>query len=153
MILYRICKAKYAADAFSGAGGLEASGRWHHKGRHIVYAAPALSLAALEYFVHLGRRDSRISFMSVRATVPDDIRSERIAAAMLPAEWKASPPLEATMAIGDRWCAELRSAMLSIPSAVVPGEFNILLNPKHPDFPRVSVSPPERFSFDPRLWK
>jgi len=60
MILYRICKAKYAKTAFSGAGGLDAPGRWHHKGQAIVYASATLSLAALEYFVHLGRADAKI---------------------------------------------------------------------------------------------
>jgi RES domain-containing protein len=153
VIVYRICKAKYAGTAFSGAGGLDASGRWHHKGRPIVYAAATLALAALEYLVHLGRHDSKISFVSVRAAIPDDIRLELIDPASLPKNWTSSPPLEATMTLGSRWCAELRSAVFRVPSVVVPSEFNFLLNPKHPDFHRVEVSEPETFYFDARLWK
>jgi RES domain-containing protein len=153
MIVYRICKAKYAHDAFSGAGGLDAAGRWHRKGQPVVYTAGTLSLSALEYFVHLGRLDTRISFVSVSADIPDEIRQETIDTAALPPDWKTSPPLDAPMQLGSRWCAELRSAILKVPSAMVPGEFNFLLTPRHPDFPRITLSAPERFFFDPRSWK
>jgi RES domain-containing protein len=153
VIVYRICKATYAKAAFSGAGGLKASGRWHHKGQPIVYAAGSLALAALEYLVHLGRHDIKMRFVSVRATLPGDIGLEVVDAASLPKNWNAAPPLDFTMALGSRWCAELRSTVLKVPSAVVPAEFNFLLNPKHPDFQRIKVSRPEPFFFDPRLWK
>jgi RES domain-containing protein len=153
MILYRICKAKYAKTAFSGAGGLDAAGRWHHKGQPIVYAAATLSLAALEYLVHLGRRDAKVSLVSVRAAIPDVVDVEVIDVTSLPKNWDSSPPVASTMALGTEWCVEVRSAILKVPSVIVPGEFNYLLNPQHPDFKLIEISKPEPFSFDPRLLK
>lgn len=153
MIVYRICKARYADKAFSGAGGREASGRWHHKGQPIVYAAATLSLAALEYLVHLGRRDAKMALVSVHATISDAVAVEVIDVTSLPRHWDSSPPIEATMALGTRWCVELRSAVLKVPSVIVPGEFNFLLNPQHRDLKLINISKPEPFSFDPRLLK
>lgn len=153
MIVYRICKARYANTAFSGAGGLESSGRWHRKGQPIVYAASTLSLAALEYFVHLGRTDTRIALVTVSATIAEDHPVEVVNCASLPDNWSASPPIDATMDLGTRWCLEMRALLIKIPSAVVPGEFNYLLNPRHPNFKLIKLSHPERFSFDARMWK
>ena len=153
MIVYRICKARYAKTAFSGAGGLDAPGRWHHRGQPIVYAAATLSLAALEYLVHLGRTDAKISLVSVQAVIPDDVAIEAADPASLPANWNSSPPIEAAMDWGTRWCREARGVIIRVPSAIVSGEFNYLLNPGHPGFKRIKISPPVPFSFDPRLWK
>ena len=153
MIVHRICKTKYGKTAFSGAGGLESAGRWHRKGQSIVYSAPTLSLAALELFVHLGRTDSKIKFVSASATIPDKLVIEVLDPAALPAHWYSSPPSDATMDLGSRWCAEARSVAIKVPSAVVRGEFNYLLNPAHPDFKHLIISNPEAFTFDQRLWK
>jgi RES domain-containing protein len=153
VIVYRICKAKYANTAFSGAGGLDSSGRWHRKGQPIVYAACTLSLAAIELLIHLGRTDSKIAFVSVRATIPDDFTKDSVDVADLPANWNSSPPIDATMDLGTKWCASTRSVAISVPSAVIPGEFNYLLNPAHSDFKLIKTSAPEPFAFDQRLWK
>jgi RES domain-containing protein len=153
MIVYRICKAKYAKSAFAGTGGLDASGRWHHKGRPVVYAAHTLSLAALEHLVHLGRRDSKMSLVWVQATIPEDVAMEVLNPASLPKNWNASPPIEATREVGTAWLVESRSAILRLPSVVIEGEFNFLLNPRHSDFRRIAVSKPIPFSFDSRLFK
>jgi len=153
MIVYRICKSKYAKTAFSGAGGLESPGRWHRKGQPIVYAASTLSLAALEYFVHLGRTDLKIAFVAVHAIIADDLAMEVVDPASLPKDWNCSPPIDATMDLGTQWCLDLRGVVIKVPSAVVQGEFNYLLNPRHPDFKMIKISTSERFSFDTRMWK
>jgi RES domain-containing protein len=153
MILYRICKAKYRRTAFSGAGGLEASGRWHHKGRPVVYASASLSLAALEYLVHLGRRDAKIRLVHVEATIPDDLAIEAVDIATLPRDWNESPPTTATMDIGTDWLDRMSGAILKAPSAVIAGEFNYVVNPRHPKFARIKVAAPSPFSFDARLLK
>ena len=153
MIVHRICKTKYGNTAFSGAGGLESAGRWHRKGQSIVYAAPTLSLAALELFVHLGRTDSKIKFVSATATIPENLEIEVLDPAALPAHWYSSPPIDATMELGSRWCAEARSVAIKVPSAVVHGEFNYLLNPAHPDFKHLIISGTAAFTFDQRPWK
>lgn len=153
MIVHRICKAKYASAIFSGAGGMEASGRWHHKGRPIVYTAQSLSLSALEYLVHLGRRDSNIALVSAQLTISDDMPITVPDISALPANWDSWPPLETTMAFGDAWLVETKSAVLKVPSALIPAESNFLLNPQHPDFAQISRSAtkPARFTFDRRL--
>lgn len=153
MIVYRVCKARYSETAFSGTGGLETSGRWHHKGRPVIYAAGTLSLAALESLVHIGRRDAKIALVSVQATIPDDLSAVSVDLGSLPPNWSASPPIEATMALGTEWLVEARGAILRVPSVVIAGEFNYLLNPRHPDFRRIRVSAPVPFSFDTRLLK
>ena len=128
-------------------------GRWHRKGQPIVYATATLSLAALEYFVHLGRTDSKIAFVAVHAIIADDLAMEVVDPASLPKDWNSSPPSDATMDLGTRWCLDLRGAVIIVPSAVVQGEFNYLLNPRHPDFRSIKISASERFSFDSRMWK
>ena len=153
MIVYRICKAKYAKTAFSGTGGLDSPGRWHRKGQPIIYTASTLSLAALELLIHLGRTDSRIALVSVHATIPDDLAKDGVDAKGLPANWNSSPPIDATMDLGTKWCASKRSVVMRVPSAVIQGEFNYLLNPLHADFKLIRASMPEPFTFDQRLWK
>jgi RES domain-containing protein len=151
--VYRICKAKYGKTAYSGEGGLKSAGRWHHKGRPIIYAASTLSLAAIELFVHLGRADSKIALVKIAAQIPDSIPMEAIEPESLPKNWDASPPIDATLDLGTRWCANLHRAVLKVPSAVVPGEFNYLLNPRHPDFSQIKIFASEPFSLDSRMWK
>ncbi len=151
MIVHRICKAKYAGAAFSGAGGMESSGRWHRKGQPVVYAAQTLSLAALEYLVHLGRRDSKLQLVRVQASVPDDIAVETVDFARLPMNWSVSPPVDATMEVGTAWLQARQSLVLRTPSVLVPGEYNYLINPQHADFNRITISPAVPYSFDARL--
>ncbi len=91
--------------------------------------------------------------VSVQAVVPDAVAVEVVDVTALPRNWDASPPIEPTMAFGTRWCVELRSAALKVPSVIVPGEFNFLLNPQHHDFKLIKISRPAPFSFDPRLLK
>lgn len=76
---------------------------------------------------------------------------EEIALRNLPAHWRQEPPGPSTKKIGDVWLTEGRSAVLRVPSAIVPAENNYLINPEHPDFSKIQISRPERFVFDPRL--
>ena len=153
MIVFRICKVKSATTAYSGAGGMESSGRWYNKELPIVYAAASMSLAALEYFVHLGRRDVKISLVSVQATISDTLAVENLGVGVLPANWSISPPIDATRDLGTNWCAQGRSAIVRVPSAIIRGEFDYLLNTRHPDFKRMVIANGEPFSLDVRLWK
>jgi RES domain-containing protein len=69
----------------------------------------------------------------------------------LPDNWRQLPAPPSTRELGSRWVADSRSAVLRVPSIVVGGEFNYLLNPRHPDFARLEIGDPQPFSFDPRL--
>ena len=72
---------------------------------------------------------------------------------MLPADWRTFPPPSALAAIGEQWFHASRTAVLSVPSVVIPHERNFVLNPIHREFSQLSIGRSEPFSFDPRMWK
>jgi RES domain-containing protein len=146
---WRIVKAKHAATAFSGEGAAKTGGRWNSRGVPVVYASSTKSLAALETLVHL---NPPVPFQYVAFRLQFDAALvENIPLNRLPADWRVEPPPPSTKAIGDAWAREVRSAVLALPSVIVPGELNYLLNPAHPAFKKISIGKPERFAFDPRL--
>lgn len=147
MNCYRLSSARY--PAYSGTGAAAYGGRWNPKGVEAIYAAASVSLAALEVLVHFATlpRD----FVLTRIEVPDDCRVTVVDLASLPPGWDAPDSHASTRAIGKRWAASLESAVLMVPSAVVHTEVNYILNPKHPDFPRIAFGRSEPFRFDPRL--
>jgi len=146
---WRIVKAKHAATAFSGDGAAKTGGRWNSRGVPVVYASSTKSLAALETLVHLNP-PVPFKYVAFRlqfdATLVENVPLNRLAA-----DWRVEPPPPSTKAIGDAWLREVRSAVLALPSVIVPGELNYLLNPAHPAFKKISIGKPERFVFDPRL--
>lgn len=145
--LWRIVKKKYAATAFDGEGARLFGGRWNSRGTRVVYVSSSRSLAALETLVHL---NPPVLFEFVAIAIEIDHRLVK-KVTTLPPDWKEEPPGPSTQQIGDRWVAGARSVALELPSAIVPGESNYLLNPIHPDFKACAIRPPEPFSFDPRL--
>lgn len=150
-LAYRIVKARHARTAFSGEGARLAGGRWNRPGDAVVYASASLALAAMETFVHLGDDALGIKFVCFRIEIPDGVTVLRCRRP--PAGWRSEPPHEASMRYGSRWLRQARSAVLEVPSAVVPSETNYLLNPNHPDFRRIRIGRPLPFMFDPRMWK
>ena len=148
MQAWRIVKEKHAATAFSGEGAYRSGGRWNSVGVRVVYASATQSLAALENLVHL---NPKVAFRYAAFRIEFDAALLEPFSAALPANWTEEPPPPSTQVIGDRWVKEARSAVLGLPSIVVRGEANYLLNPAHPDFARISVGKPEPFTFDPRL--
>ena len=146
---WRIVKAKHAATAFSGKGGADSGGRWNSRGVAVVYASLTKSLAVLESLVHLNP-PVRFKFVAFRLEF-DDTCLESFPLKKLPPDWQVEPPPPSTQQIGDVWVREARSAVLALPSAIIPSEPNFLLNPAHPDFKKISIGKPESFAFDPRL--
>jgi len=118
-----------------------------------VYTSATLSLAALECFVHVDPRDAPADLVAIPADVPDGLARREIAAGGLPAAWRRFPAPERLADLGTAWLRSGATAVLVVPSAVVPQERNVLLNPAHPEFRRVAVGRPEPFGFDPRMWK
>jgi RES domain-containing protein len=135
--LYRFTHKRHAGDAWSGQGGLKASGRWHTKGRPVVYAAEHAALAVLEALVHATFAELA-DFRLVEADVPDALLADLDPKELRPG-WDAPVHPPHTRALGDAWLASGRSAGLRVPSSLVPGR-NVLLNPQHPGFARVSAS-------------
>ncbi|MEQ8821576.1 MAG: RES family NAD+ phosphorylase [Sumerlaeia bacterium] len=148
-VAWRIVKEKYAAAAFDGEGAMRYGGRWNSRGSRVIYTSGSLALAALETLVHL---NPPVAFRYVRFRVefPDKLLTE-IATGDLPADWRIEPPGPATQTLGDHWIRDGRSAVLAVPSTIVPEEVNYLLNPAHGDFGRIAIGEAQTFAFDPRL--
>ena len=151
LTVYRICKTKYASSAFDGEGAFRFGGRWNSRGSRIVYTAGSLALAALEMLVHLDDDELLSSYSFVAAQIPTALILPVALYRALPKDWDASPaPLELQQ-LGDDWASEKISAVLEVPTAIIPREKNYLLNPAHPDFAQIKIEAPERFMFDERL--
>jgi RES domain-containing protein len=146
---WRIVKASHAAAAFSGEGAARTGGRWNSRGVAVVYASCTKALAALESLVHLNP-PVLFTYVAFRLDFVDAL-VETFPAQALPADWQTEPPPPSTKALGDAWVRESRSAVLALPSVIISGETNYLLNPAHPDFKKISIGKPEPFAFDPRL--
>ncbi len=144
---WRIVKAKHAATAFSGEGSRLYGGRWNSIGVSLVYTSSTRALAALESLVHL---NPPVTF--TYAAIPIEFDAALVEKfSVLPIGWMDSPAPPSTRTIGDLWAREARSAVLELPSVIIPGESNYLLNPAHPDFKKIVIGKAEPFSFDPRL--
>jgi RES domain-containing protein len=146
---WRIVREKHAASAFDGEGAWLYGGRWNSAGTRVIYTSGTQALAALEALVHL---NPPVTFKSIAIPINfDDALVETVKAADLPAEWTGEPPPPSTQAIGDQWVKAARSAVIELPSAIIPTEPNYLLNPAHPEFKKIKIGKPVPFAFDPRL--
>ena len=117
-----------------------------------VYTAAHLSLAVLEILVHVSaEEDLPVDLVAISADLPDELDLERVRLADLPADWRRTPAPPALPDLGAKWLAAARTAVLAVPSAVIPAETNYILNPAHPDFRRIVVRRAQRFDLDSRL--
>jgi RES domain-containing protein len=147
---WRLCKRSRVASAFDGRGAAQNPGRWNGSGVAVVYTAESRSLASLEVLVHT--EDTQLLAAVNWAMIPVSIDESLIEILQtVPADWRRLPGPPSTREAGTRWVAESRSAVLRVPSIVVDGEFNYVLNPQHADFARLEIGEPLAFSFDPRL--
>jgi RES domain-containing protein len=137
--------------SLSGDGGLYASGRWHTRGRRIVYLADHPASALLEVMVHLeiDAEDLPTHYQLLGVDVPDDLRSDARDGSDLPAGWREQ--MAFTRVLGDDWLREGATALRRVPSAIVPDASNYLLNPAHADAIRIGIASAIRAAFDPRL--
>jgi len=149
MRVYRITSLSYADDPLSGIGAAITGARWNNKGVRMAYTAASRSLAILELLVHVGRQSVPLDRVMVPIDIPDDATE---AIASLPSGWNALPYNAEVQAAGDRFVRDGRSLALRIPSAIVPEEFNVLVNPLHARRADVVVHPPGDLVWDVRLF-
>ncbi|MDE2874494.1 MAG: RES family NAD+ phosphorylase [Gemmatimonadota bacterium] len=152
---WRLAAPEYSRtveDMLSGEGAFRFGGRWNSPGRRAVYLGGSLALASMELLVHLRMPEVLKTYRKLRVRIPEGVISA-LDEQGLPDGW-AMPGLHpVTQDIGDRWLASRESAVLRVPSAVVAGETNYLLDPTHPDFAKVEAGGIEDFRFDSRIVK
>jgi RES domain-containing protein len=148
--IWRITARKHIETVFSGVGGLYASGRWHPQGYKISYTSESLALASLEVFVHSETTD--IPLACVSATIPENTPILEITTEILPANWQDVAAYPVLQQIGLKWLQVLEYPVLKVPSAIIPVEYNYLINPEHPDL-RLQTEQVLEFQFDNRMWK
>ena len=148
MIVWRLARLAHAK--LDGEGARLAGGRWNSRGRAAVYASSRLSLAALELLVHTDVPLVPPDLVAFEIEIPDTLEIESVALADLPKDWRL-PGHPGCRAIGDTWLAEERTAVLRVPSAVVPEESNYIINPGHRGAKSIHVVGRRKFAFDSRL--
>ncbi len=151
MWVRRIARAPHAD--LDGRGGEYANGRWHTKGQRIVYCSATASLAILEILVHLDLPPELMpdDYVRMEIAVPDDVEVRAIESDDLAKGWRDADGETKCRFLGDAWLASRESAVLMVPSSIIPVERNALINPLHSDSKRISLEEIHPFAFDERL--
>jgi RES domain-containing protein len=145
----------YEADDLSGAGAKHTGGRWNAVGDALVYASETQALVCLDTFVHLNAGGLPLNRYLVSITIPDGVwtsaRTETPGS--LPVGWDADPSGRASIQFGSAWIRSTASALLRVPSVIVPDEYTVLINPLHPDSGTIIARKIRKRLYDPRLMK
>ncbi len=148
---YRLLKTKHADNAFNGEGSRVSGGRWNPAGVPVVYTAATRALGALEILTEIDLEDARALDYTI---IPVEFSKALVTIVKekdLPKDWQVYPLPHSTQIIGKKWIRDTKSAILQVPSVIVPKEYNYVLNPDHKDFKKIKILKAETFSFDPRL--
>ena len=149
--VWRITTARFARSTFSGEGARLYGGRWNAKGVLMVYTAANQSLALLEMLVQ--DQPLRARYIMIEARIPSGATIDRVSVNDLPSDWRESGARDKLQTIGGEWARRRSTAVLAVPSAIVPAESSYLLNPLHPDFKRIKIGKPGAVEADLRLIK
>lgn len=152
MIVFRISKGKYKTD-LTGNGSELYGGRWNNKGTKLIYTASSRALAMSEVAVHVPFSKLPKDYFIISIEVPDIKMSSITEKDLKGINWKSTPPSYLTQEIGDDFVEEQKTLILQVPSTVVPGDYNILINPLHKEISKVKSLNVEAFDFDVRLFK
>lgn len=152
MEVFRLAREKYARP-LSGKGAAIKGARWNSIGIELIYSAENRSLAMAEVAVHLTWATLPDDYVLITIDIPNDVPFFKLTENDLPLDWKAFPHPPSTQKIGDAFVEENKFALLFIPSVVTMGDYNVLINPYHPDFKRISIQRIEKFPFDKRILK
>lgn len=143
----------YLAEDLTGAGAKVTGGRWNQDGVSMVYASETRALACLETIVHLNAGGLPFNRYLIEVTIPDKVwaKAQRETQASLSLGWEAEPAGRVSIQFGTNWVRSASSAVLVVPSVIVPEEFNVLINPAHADSARITAIKVRRWLYDPRL--
>lgn len=151
MRVFRLLRKKYKIE-LSGKGAALSGNRWNSKGTEIIYCADSRALAMAEVAVHLSLAILPRDYVMVEIEIPAYASIASLGIEDLPQGWNNFPHLLDTQKIGDDFVSEKKSCVLKVPSAVVPGDFNYLINPQHLDFLAIKLVNQVDFPFDSRLF-
>lgn len=156
MKLWRIAAATRdcAADDLTGNGAARYPGRWNSQTEPMIYCAPTRAIAVLETAAHIDDSAFPLNRYLVELEVHDEVWSQReeVPVAMLPTTWDAIPAGQASIRFGSSWLSSRRSAILLVPSVIVPEEWCSLINPQHPLASQISAQAIRLFEYD-RLFR
>lgn len=156
MKLWRIATEtrRYPATDLSGTGAAIHPGRWNHESEPVVYCAPSIAMAVLETSAHINDAGLPLNRYLVGIELPAAVWKARttVALSQLPPQWDAIPAGMASASVGSRWIADRKSAILLVPSVIVPEEFTALINPAHPDASTLTATAVRRFEYN-RLFR
>ena len=154
MQLWRLPASAYA-ERFDGGYGLENDGRWNGRGRPVAYCSTGPALCVLEKLVHIS--DASLlpdDMVLVRYEAPDDLQVEEVPLDGLPERWNTRGGL--TRRLGSDWLDGVSACLLRVPSVIVPiantRDRNVLINHRHEDARRITLTRMETFRYDPRLF-
>jgi RES domain-containing protein len=151
MIVYRLSRGRFSKD-LSGRGAELAGGRWNSKGTPMLYTSDSIALCTVEVAVHMPLGIVPFDYQLIQIRIPDDVVIKDLPDTKLPDDWKSFPHSNATQVIGDQFIVDQEQLVLKVPSAAVQGTYNYLVNPRHPDFQKVTIAGTEPFEFDKRLF-
>lgn len=150
--IWRLHARHLSKTALSGEGASRYGFRWNLPGTRVIYCAESRALAAMESLVHVQAVEdlAAVRWQLTAIVLPNAWigRPSRY-----PARWDIYPYAQSTQRFGSDWARSLSSVALRVPSAVVDGEFNYVLNPEHPDFIKLDILPAVPFQFDARLFR
>jgi RES domain-containing protein len=143
----------YAADDLSGLGAYKTGGRWNSKSQYVLYCAQSPSLACLETLVHLHAGSLPLRRYLVAIDIPELVWKARQSyqAQSLAKGWDKVPAEPVSCQLGDDWLKHKKSAVLLVPSAIVPEDAVILINPQHPDTRKIKAQKVRVWQYDQRL--
>jgi RES domain-containing protein len=145
----------YVAEDLSGKGAETTGGRWNAKGLPLLYTSQTQSLACLETFVHLNAGGLPLNRFLIAVDIPDGVwtSAQRHVSSSLPVGWEAEPAGKVSIDLGSDWLRAKSSALLVVPSVIVPDEFNILINLTHRDSSAITAVKLRKWLYDPRMAK
>lgn len=151
MIVFRLAKTDYSND-LSGKGAEIAGGRWNSKGVAMVYTSDSRALCTAEIAVHIPLGIVPNNYCLCYIELPDKLPIYILEYDDLPPDWKSYPHSNTTQMIGDSFVKARKYAVMRVPSVVVQGDFNYVINPFHNDAKQIKIIKKEPFPFDERLF-
>lgn len=152
MLVFRLSKRKYANE-LSGKGASKFGNRWNSKGVEMIYTAESRALAMVEVLVHLSLAALPSDFMMMVIDIPDDVQIGALDLSTLDKNWNTHPHYIETQKLGDQFVDSADVCVFKVPSAVVKGDFNYLVNPHHVNFKKIQIVDVSPFPFDKRIFQ